>query len=443
MAQFRKTGFASKKSKNSSFLHLKNSYSPLVYPILVITLCALFMFYKYILQNFPSVISVQLMTDFDLQGFGLGMLSGVYFWTYLIVPLFVGIIIDRYGVRWVTTGAILSCALGILWFSQVQTINMAVLARALTGVGVSFATIAYMKVAATWFPTRWFALLTGLAVSAAMAGAVAGQMPLAWLVHHVGWRDALYDLGEAGFILAIIFMIVMREPENSLQHEQIIKKEWLPFSDVLQVFRSKQNWLLMLYSGLALSPLVIFGGLWGNPFLQAAYHLDPMMASSLVSLVFLGLGIGGPFFGILSVRVSSRRNLMIYSSLMSSLSIILVLYCHPMPTFILGFLLFLFGFGLGAFSIVFVIGKELNPIKLAGTTMAMINASDALLDAITEPAIGKILDIFKDGIQLNGAHHFSLHAYHIALAILPIYQIMGALLLLWVKDKRRGSPTST
>ena len=64
--------------------------------IIVISLCAAFFFYKYILQNFPSVMAPQLMESFNLKGLGLGVLSGVYFWTYLIVPLFVGVILDYY-----------------------------------------------------------------------------------------------------------------------------------------------------------------------------------------------------------------------------------------------------------------------------------------------------------------------------------------------------------
>lgn len=120
--------------------------------IFIISLCAAFLFYKYILQNFPSVMPQQLMDTFHLQGLGLGVLSGVYFWTYLIVPLFVGIILDHYGTRWVTTGAIFCCAFGIYIFSQAQDLNTAILGRSLTGVGVSFASIAYFKLAAVWFP---------------------------------------------------------------------------------------------------------------------------------------------------------------------------------------------------------------------------------------------------------------------------------------------------
>jgi hypothetical protein len=106
----------------------------------------------------------------------------------------------------------------------------------------------------------------------------------------------------------------------------------------------------------------------------------------------------------------------------------------------LGGLLFVFGFALGAFPMVFVIGKESNPLFLAGTAISLINAGDAFLDALTEPIVGAILDAV--GADGAGSQDFSLLGYHIALAILPLYQIVGAFLLKWVKDDH-GNPSQS
>lgn len=406
--------------------------------ILVMALCASFLFYKYILQNFPSVMAGQLMESFHLQGLGLGVLSGVYFWTYLIVPLFVGIILDHYGTRWVTSLAIFTCALGIFIFSQSEQLNTAIIGRALTGVGVSFATIAYFKLAAVWFDKKHYALLASFVVAAAMVGAVCGQMPLAWLMQQVGWRHSLVDLAWLGIALGFLFLIYVRDkPVSTINqamstHDDESDNSASVWQNILLIINNKQNWLLTAYGGLAFSPVVIFCGLWGNPFLQQAYHLDKLTSSTLISIVFVGLGIGSPIFAMATQWVKSRCALMGYSTLLSALALTLIIYVHPMPIWLLGVLLFSFGFNLGAFSIVFVIGKESNPLFLAGTVISLINASDALLDAITEPLIGVILDIFG---KIGHTHEFSLASYHLALGILPIYQIIGAWMLKYVKDE--------
>lgn len=404
----------------------------LTYPILVISLCACFLFYKYILQIFPSIITDQLMREYQLTGAGLGNLAATFYYAYLITQIFVGVMLDKYSTRWLTSLAIFTCALGIFIFSQTHVAFEAGLSRALMGVGVAFATVAYMKVAAMWFPPKNYAFVSGLLATAAMSGAVFGQAPLAWLVGELGWRSCLYVTGIIGFILAFIFFLAVRDKVDKSKIEPV--KKPVSFNEILHVFKNKQNWLLTLYSGLAFSPLAIFGGLWGNPFLEQAYQLTRTEAASMVSLMFIGLGVGSPILGFISDYIGNRKKVMLFSTLMSCAAILLVLYFHPMPMIILGVLLFLFGFGLGAFMLVFAIGKEINNIRLVATVIAMINTSDAALDAVTEPLIGKLLDLLWDGKIVNGIHYFSLSSYHIAMGILPIYLIAGSILLFWVKD---------
>jgi sugar phosphate permease len=266
-------------------------------------------------------------------------------------------------------------------------------------------------------------------------------MPLAWLVSQIGWRESLINVGWLGVILALFFMLIVRDQPLSKTNKTLERattqtpKNQNLWQDILIIIKSKQNWLLTGYSGLAFAPIVIFCGLWGNPFLQKAYHLDKLVAPSLISLVFVGLAIACPLFALFGNRIKNRCAFMFYSTLVSALSISLVIYAHPMPIWLLSIFLFLFGFSLGAFPIVFVIGKESNPLYLAGTATSLINASDAFLDAITEPAVGKLLDVFSNSTSI--AHDFSLSSYHIALAILPLYQIIGAFLMRWVKDEHR------
>lgn len=403
------------------------------YSYWIISLCACFLFYKYVLQIYPSIITDHLMSEFNLNGAGLGNLAATFYYSFMVAQLFVGIMLDKYSARWITASAILCCAVGTILFSQTTTLLYAELSRALMGIGVAFATVAYLKIASVWFPPRQYAFIGGLIASAAMAGAVFGEAPLSWLMGLIGWRYCLFLVGIVGLILAIVFAVTVRDAPAVGEEVHSFKMTRVTFKDVLHVLKSKQNWLLTLYGGLAFSPLAVFGGLWGNPFLQQAYDISKTQSASLVSLVFVGLGVGSPLLGMLSDRIGERRNLMIYSTLLSCLSISLVLYCHGLPVWVLGILLFSFGFTLGAFVLVFTIGKELNKAHLTATVIAMINASDAVLDAITEPAIGKLLDLGWDGKIVNGVHYFTLHSYRYSLTVLPIYLLIASVMLLWVK----------
>lgn len=415
-------------------------FNPLsIYPFIVIGLCAAFQFYKYVLQVYPSIITDQLMQEFKLTGVGLGNLTATFYYSFIVVQIFVGIMLDRFGARLIATLAILSGALGVLFFSKSHSVFVACLSRGLIGVGVAFSTVTYMKLVAVWISNKHYAFINGLLATATMVGVMFGEIPLSLFINHFGWRACLFTLGIMGFVLAFLFFLIVRDKQNISINKEMNKKSEVSFKQLFQIFKNKQNWLLAAYGGLAFSPISIFGGLWGYPFLQQAYHLNKLQAGSMISLIFLGLGIGSPLMGILSEYLNDRRNVMFYSTLISSVFISIVLYMPWLPIWVVGTSLFIFGFALGGYLLVFVLGKELNGIGATATVVAMINIGDAILTGITEPTIGKILDIGWDGQIVNGVHYFSFHSYQAALTVLPLYMIVASLLLLGLKTYMRKS----
>ena len=98
-------------------------------------------------------------------------------------------------------------------------------------------------------------------------------------------------------------------------------------------------------------------------------------------------------------------------------------------------LLFIFGFGIGAFMLCFAVGKEANPIIVAATIVSMINLGDPIFGSFTEPLVGKLLDLSWHGQLADGIRVYSAMDYRVALSILPVYLIAAALFLRSVKGK--------
>ncbi len=401
-----------------------------IYPWCVITLCALFLFYKYLLQISPSVMTSELMATFNITGVGLGSLAATVFYAYLVTQLFVGPLLDKYSPRLLTTLAIALCAIGAVLFASAHVFTVVLISRALVGVGIAFATVSYMKLATVWFRPSQLAFVSGLLVTAAMIGSLTAQTPLAFLVSVVGWRASLLYCGVFGILLACIFYLVVRD-HNPHQEAQFKSHSvgGLKWRDFVAVLKLPWNWHLMFYSGLAFSPIVVFGGLWGNPFLQEMYGMSREGSAALVSMVFLGLAVGSPCLGFLSDHLNKRFEVMMLGLIFSFITLSFAVYC-PMPSFLLGVCLFLFGFSTGAFMLAFALGRDLNNIALAATVVGLINTGDALVGSISEPLVGKILDVLWTGSVVNGAHVFSASNYHIALAILPFYLFAAIFFLL-------------
>jgi nitrate/nitrite transporter NarK len=404
------------------------------YPWLVISLCAAFLFYKYVLQMSPSIMTHELMSEFNMTAFGLGNLAATFFYSYIIVQLFVGVFLDRYSPRLLTALAIAVCALGAFAFASSHYLIEAQLSRALMGCGVAFATVAYIKMTAVWFAPERAAFVNGFLATAAMLGAVFGEAPLAWLVQEIGWRDSLYFCGFLGLAIAILFYLVVRN-NNPYNPERQMVKTAFTWGDVWAVLCNKQNWLLMLYGGLAFEPLAVFAGLWGPPYLKEAYSLNTTEAASLISLSFIGMAFGAPIIGWISDKINKRRIVMIAGSYIALFSFVLLIYAH-LPLLWVGVLSFIFGFATGSYMLVFTLARSANKIIFIATAVAMINTGDAILGAVSEPFLGKLLDLRWSGVLQEGARYFSVQDYHIAFIILPVYLTATLVLLHFIKEQK-------
>ncbi len=393
------------------------------YPWLIISFSALFLFYKYVLQVSPSIMTNDLMLHFHLNGAGLGNLAAMYFYTYLVMQLFAGPLLDKFNPRVLTSMAIAVCAFGALLFSQADSLIVAWVARACIGVGAAFATVSYMKMASTYFKPERFAFIGGLLATAAMLGSMGGEAPLAWLVSVSGWQDSLFYCGVVGLAIAVLFFIFVKNHEPNKSKE--FSCRGVKWKDFFVILNKKQNWLLMFYSGLAFTPLAVFGGLWGNPFLETAYNLSRTGAATLTSMMFLGLAIGGPLFGYLSDLFQRRYSMMFTGLVMSLISLTMVIYGPDLNYLFIGCFLFLFGLGTGAFMLGFTLGRELNNLALMATVVSLINTGDAILGAFSEPLVGKLLDTFGARKMVNHTLIFSVHDFHLSLALLPAYLLVA------------------
>jgi MFS family permease len=399
-------------------LQIKHHWLIKAYPWIIWTIAASFFFYKYLIQVSPSVMTGDLMSAFQVNAAGLGNLSAFYFYSYLVMQIPVGIMLDRYSPRALTTIAIFVCSISTFIFSQTNSLVLACMSRALMGAGAAFAAVSCFKIAALWFKPKRFALVSGMFMTAAMLGAVGGQMPLSLLVQHVGWRNALKVVSILGVLLGIIYYLILRDkpsksvarPENKEKVSQLLKR----------IITNRQAWALSLYSGLAFAPVSVFGGLWGVPFLEKAYQLSRTDAALAVSFIFIGFAAGAPFWGWLSDYILRRKPILFIGTFLALICLLIVLYSPHQYVASLSILLFFFGFCASGFFTSFAMIRELFPLILVATVLGIMNTFNSVFEALFEPVVGVLLDWSWDGAVVNGMHQFSLHGYYNALLLLPV-----------------------
>jgi len=159
-------------------------------------------------RSAPGVLMVPLQDEF---GWSRGLLSiavGVNLILYGLTAPFAAALMDRFGIRKVTSCALVLVALGSGLTVFVTTGWQLVLTW---GVLIGLGTGSMALVFAATIANRWFVKRRGLVMGVLTAGGAAGQLvflPLmAWLSEQYGWRSA--SLLVAGCALAVVPLVLL------------------------------------------------------------------------------------------------------------------------------------------------------------------------------------------------------------------------------------------
>ena len=404
----------------------ENNFQKCLYPWLILSLSIAFLLYRFLLQISPAAANNSFVAFYRIESHW-SYLSYLCVYTYLIIQcLFSGILVDRFGVRIFTSTAIVCCAIGVLMFAVSGTLTSANISRLIMGAGLSFATVSYLKIAGDWFDPKKFATLAGLLTSAGVFGYVYEAAPVLTTILNFSWQESLIIFAIIGFILAALFALLARN--NAKKFLQF------SFTDVKEVLKNPQNFMLAIYSGLAFAPIIAFCGFWGKPYLKEAYHVDANQVTYLLTCLLIGIACGGPVIGFFSDRIKRRRIFMLFGILIQEFTFIALAYLQGLPFWLSAALMCVFGFASGAFMLSFVIGKQNNKDSVTATVSALINTGIAAIAVFTEALMSKFLYIEWDGNLINGVQHFSVFDYHVAFIILPVYLLIAFILLLFIKE---------
>lgn len=404
-------------------------------PWFVWGLSCLFYFYEFILQVSPSVMSSELMRDFAVTSQTLGILSGMYYYSYAAMQLPGGVLMDYFGPQRLLTLATIICAVSTIAFGLTENFLIACLARLMIGFGSAFAAVGSMKLAANWFPASYFAFLTGMMVTIGMLGAIGGEAPLALMIDQFGWRESMVIMGFIGMLLAVLlFFFAKDSPENSPVHKLGDAKEEALLPSLMALIKNQQLWLVAIYGGLMYMATPVFCGLWGVPFLMFKMDIPKALAANYVSLVFVGWAIASPLWGSFSNRIGLRKPPLYFASVGALITLSLCIYAPIHSHLLMQILLLSFGIFSAGFLPAFAIAKELCNKRYVATGLSFMNMMNMIGIALVQPIIGYILDELWQGGLVNKVRIYPLEAYNIALAILPIGIVISLLIIPTIKE---------
>lgn len=349
-------------------------------------LTSVFLFFEMALQVSPSVMSSQLMQSLNMTAFGLGIMSGCYFYTYAFMQLPSGMLFDRFNPKFIIIASILICTLGNFLLSISSDMLLASLARLLMGMGSAFAFVSVLVVTKDLFPGRLFPLMTGITQALAAIGAMSGQLPISLLVQSVGWRHTLMLLSGFGILLVIAISILF----GYKAHAHRAASEVNHRDRLFTIFKNPQTWLVALYAMLMWAPMSGFTSLWGVPYLESVYHLTSTKAAFICSLMWMGLAIGSPLLGYLSAAFNNRKWLLIIASTVGTVAFSSIIF-GALSLWWLAFMLLLAGAACAGQALTFTVVKENNSTDVAATAISLNNMAVVISGALFQPLMGWVV----------------------------------------------------
>ncbi len=389
-------------------------------------LAALFYCYEYYLRVAPSVMSAELKQAFNLSDAGFGHLAAFYYYAYTPLQIPVGMLMDRLGPRIILTFACFLCVVGTFIFSSTEILLLAQIGRFLVGFGSAFAFVGVMKITDVWLPSKYFALMAGIATTLGLFGAISGVMAMSYMVTTMGYELTLFYAGLFGVVLTLALWLVLRDKKTHLGQKVTGANLDVVWKGLFDMIKSPNMWITGLIGCFTFLPISTFAELWAVPFLESSGYTKHHAALGS-SVIFLGFAVGGPLWGILSDYMRSRRIPLIIGSFLAAIFLFLAIRLPHLSQFNMYTLLFLSSFAASVEILVFAVAVDFTKPSVSATAVAFTNMVVMLGGAVLPPVIGKLLDntlLINNGLQ--SLH--SVDAFRTPLMILPATLILAGIL---------------
>ncbi|MGG1573213.1 MFS transporter [Fictibacillus sp. NRS-1165] len=257
-----------------------------------------------------GIAGPSMMKDLSLTTVQFGLLGSAFFWSYALMQIPVGMIVDKLGAR-------LTYSLAIVWWSLCtvftglgRSIGTLIGIRVLMGVGEAPAFPTNTRVISDWLPAHERGVANGIFNSGTAIGIGITTPFLAWIIEGWGWQTAFVVIGLVGFVWLGFWLFYFRNKpsESKIANAAEVtyieagqtetKNEPLNISP-LKFLRFRNVWP-MLYGLFAHNYLTYLMMTWLPTYLVVERHMTLLKAGFFTMLPWIMSFLGNILGGVLS-----------------------------------------------------------------------------------------------------------------------------------------------
>src|SRR5207248_3336209 len=171
-----------------------------------------------------SVATTSLIKEFHFTNTDIGLLLSAYLWSYTLLQIPVGTILDRIGVKWIMRVGTVIWSIASFMTAIVSGFGLIILSRILLGIGEAPAFPGSSKATGYWFPVRERGRATTFFDASAKFSSSLGLPVVALAVASWGWRAGFWMTGILSLIYALVFWLLYRNPRESRRLSEAERK---------------------------------------------------------------------------------------------------------------------------------------------------------------------------------------------------------------------------
>lgn len=169
-----------------------------------------------------SMATKPIMAEYHLTKGQWGIIMSSFAWTYALMQIPIGAILDKIGVKWIMRLGTIIWSIATFMTAMVSGMGLIIFSRLLLGIGETPAFPGVSKITGYWFPLNERGVATSTFDAAAKFSNVIGAPLVAWAVTQWGWRGGFWLTGILSIIYAVIFWVWYRDPQD---HPSLTKEE--------------------------------------------------------------------------------------------------------------------------------------------------------------------------------------------------------------------------
>lgn len=371
-----------------------------------------------------GVATTDAYSRFGIAAATLATLVVVHLVVYTVLQVPVGVLIDRYGSKLLIVVGSLIIAGAQAMFAVVDSVSLAFAAKVLLGIGDGLTFISVVRLIPAWFPPHRSGKITMAVGPLPQLGFIVSAAVLAPALAGWGWTPSFLLAAGISVLSAVVALVLLKDaPHGPPPREPLAHALAVAAHNVRTSWAEPGTKLAFWLSFTTLFGSMMFGVMWGYPFLVSGQGVSPGVAAILMTvLVVCGMAYGLTIGEVMERFPYYRSRIGIVLVCLAAVVWAVVLaWPGPAPLGLLVILVVVLP-ATGVPAIMsFDFARLFNPPNRLGSALGLINVGGFTGTLISILAIGLVLQMATP----SGSTEYSLSAFKWAFATQYLWWGLG------------------